>query len=77
METKDMFDVGIDGSFFDRKLTATVDYYYSRTKDLLYNYDVPVPPFVHPQLLANLGEMENSGLELSLGITPSGRKTWN
>jgi len=69
-ETKDMFDVGIDASFFDRKLTATVDYYYSKTKDLLYNYDVPVPPFVHPQLLANLGEMENSGLELSLGITP-------
>jgi TonB-linked SusC/RagA family outer membrane protein len=69
-ETKDMFDVGMDASFFDRKLTATIDYYYSRTKDLLYNYDVPVPPFVHPQLLANLGEMENSGLEVSLGITP-------
>lgn len=69
-ETKDMFDAGVDASFFDRKLTATVDYYYSRTKDLLYNYEVPVPPFVHPTLLANLGEMENSGLEVSLGITP-------
>ncbi len=69
-ETKDMLDVGFDASFFDRRLTATVDYYYSRTKDLLYNYDVPVPPFVHPKLLANLGEMENSGLEVSLGITP-------
>ena len=69
-ETKDMFDVGMDASFFDRKLTATIDYYYSRTKDLLYNYDVPVPPFVHPKLLANLGEMENSGWEVSLGITP-------
>ncbi len=69
-ETKDMFDVGMDASFFDRRLTATIDYYYSRTKDLLYNYDVPVPPFVHPQLLANLGEMENSGIELSLGISP-------
>ena len=69
-ETKDMFDIGLDASFFDRKLTATIDYYYSRTKDLLYNYDVPVPPFVHPQLLANLGEMENSGIELSLGISP-------
>jgi TonB-linked SusC/RagA family outer membrane protein len=69
-ETKDMFDVGVDASFFDRKLTATVDYYYSKTKDLLYNYEVPVPPFVHPTLLANLGEMENSGLEVSLGITP-------
>ncbi|WP_286847256.1 SusC/RagA family TonB-linked outer membrane protein [Proteiniphilum sp. UBA5463] len=69
-ETKDMFDAGVDASFFDKKLTATIDYYYSKTKDLLYNYDVPVPPFVHPQLLANLGEMKNSGLEVSLGITP-------
>ncbi len=69
-ETKDMFDAGVDAAFFDRRLTATIDYYYSKTKDLLYNYDVPVPPFVYPQMLANLGEMENSGLEVSLGITP-------
>jgi len=69
-EVKDMFDVGMDASFFDNRLTATIDYYYSRTKDLLYKYDVPVPPFVHPQLLANLGEMENSGFEISLGVTP-------
>ena len=69
-ETKDMFDVGVDASFFDRRLTTTIDYYYSRTRDLLYNYDVPVPPFVHPSLLANIGEMENSGLEVSIGVTP-------
>ncbi len=69
-ETKDMFDVGFDASFFDNRLTATFDYYYSKTKDLLYEYEVPVPPFVHPRLLANLGEMENSGIELSLGLTP-------
>lgn len=69
-EVKDMFDVGVDAAFFDNRLTATIDYYYSRTRDLLYNYDVPVPPFVHPQLLANLGKMENKGIELSLGVTP-------
>ena len=68
-ETKDMFDVGVDASFFDNRLTATVDYYYSKTKDLLYNYDVPVPPFVHPTLLANLGEMENSGVEVALSYS--------
>lgn len=69
-EVKDMFDVGVDASFFDNRLTATLDYYYSKTKDLLYNYSVPVPPFVYPRLLANLGEMENSGFEISLGVTP-------
>ena len=69
-ETKNMFDAGVDLAFFDRRLTANIDYYYSRTKDLLYDYDVPVPPFVHPKLLANLGEMENSGLEFTVGYSP-------
>lgn len=68
-ETKDMFDVGVDASFMDNRITATIDYYYSKTKDLLYNYDVPVPPFVHPTLLANLGEMENSGVEVALSYS--------
>ena len=69
-ETKDMFDVGVDASFLNNRVTATVDYYYSKTKDLLYNYDVPVPPFVYPTLLANLGEMENSGVEVAISYSP-------
>ncbi len=69
-ETKNMFDVGVDMAFMNRRLTANIDYYYSKTEDLLYDYDVPVPPFVHPKLLANLGEMENSGLEFTIGYSP-------
>jgi TonB-linked SusC/RagA family outer membrane protein len=69
-ETKNMFDVGVDMAFMNRRLTANIDYYYSKTEDLLYDYDVPVPPFVHPKLLANLGEMENSGLEFTVGYSP-------
>lgn len=69
-EVKKMFDVGLDLGFWNDRLTATVDYYSSKTSDLLYNYDVPVPPFVYPTLLANLGEMKNDGFEVSLGVTP-------
>ncbi len=69
-ETKHMFDAGVDLSMYEGRFTAVLDYYYSKTSNLLYNYSVPVPPFVHPNLLANLGEMENSGVELSLGVTP-------
>lgn len=69
-EVKKMFDVGIDAGFFDDRLTATVDYYYSKTSDLLYNYAVPVPPFAFNTLLANLGEMENTGVEVALSGTP-------
>lgn len=69
-EVKKMFDVGIDMGFFNDRLTAVVDYYYSRTTDMLYNYDVPVPPFAFSTLLANLGEMENSGVEVSVTGVP-------
>lgn len=75
-EKKEMFDVGIDAAFFDNRLTLTADYYQSKTKDLLYNYDVPQPPFVYGTLLANLGKMENNGVELSIGATPLRTSDW-
>jgi hypothetical protein len=48
----------------------SLDYYRSKTTDLLYVYDVPVPPFTYDKLLANLGSMRSSGLEIGFGITP-------
>lgn len=69
-EVKKTFDVGFDLGMFDERLTLGFDYYNSKTTDLLYTYDVKVPPFTYPTLLANLGAMRNTGVELSLGVTP-------
>lgn len=65
-EMKYTFDVGLDFALWDGRLQGTFDYYRSTTKDLLYTYDVSVPPFTYPTLLANMGEMTNNGFELSL-----------
>ena len=46
------------------------EYYYAKTTDMLYLYDVSVPPFAYNKLLANLGSMQNTGVELGMGITP-------
>lgn len=73
-EVKKMFDVGIDVSFFDSRLSMTFDYYNSKTTDLLYNYAVPVPPFPYGSMLANLGSMKNEGVELSISGTLVKRK---
>ncbi len=73
-EVKEMFDAGIDLGLWNNKVTLTVDWYTSRTKDLLYNYPVNVPPFVFNTLLANLGEMKNDGLEITAGYTPIKQK---
>ena len=65
-EVKKTFDVGVDAGILDGRFTLTADWYTSKTTDLLYKYAVPVPPFVYPELLANLGEMTNSGVELAV-----------
>ena len=69
-EIKKSFNVGLDLSFWDKRIALTIDYYYSKTTDMLYLYDVPVPPYPYESLLANLGSMKNSGLEIGFGITP-------
>ena len=69
-EIKRSFNIGLDLSFWEKRIALTIDYYNSKTSDMLYLYDVPVPPFPYESLLANLGSMKNSGLEIGFGITP-------
>ena len=69
-EIKKTFNVGIDLAFWQKRIVLTADYYTSKTTDMLYNYDVSVPPFTYDHLLANLGQMRSSGFELGFGITP-------
>jgi TonB-linked SusC/RagA family outer membrane protein len=69
-EIKRTFNVGLDIALWQSRIVMSLDYYRSKTTDLLYVYDVPVPPFTYDKLLANLGSMRNSGLEIGFGITP-------
>lgn len=69
-EIKKTFDVGLDASFLNERITFTFDYYNSKTSDMLYTYKVSVPPFAFDRLLANLGSMRNTGVELAFGVTP-------
>ncbi len=73
-ETRSTFNIGTDMGFWGNRLVLTAEYYYSKTSDMLYLYDVPVPPYAYNKLLANIGEMSNSGLEIGLGLTPLQRK---
>lgn len=69
-EKKKEFNVGVDFSAFGGRLTTTVDYYYRRTTNLLYNYTVPTPPYVYNELFTNVGEISNQGIELTIGAVP-------
>ena len=69
-EVKRTFNAGFDLGLYGNRLLLSVNYYNSKTTDMLYSYNVSVPPFAYNTLLANLGSMRNSGTEISIGITP-------
>ena len=69
-EVKHTFNIGLNAAFWNQRIALTFDYYNSKVSDMLYMYDVPVPPFAFDKMLANLGSMSNSGFEVGFGITP-------
>ena len=78
-EKKAEWNVGVDFSVLDNRLSLTLDYYQRRTTDLLYTYQVPTPPYVYNELFTNVGEIKNSGIEITLSGTPVRTKNlvWN
>jgi TonB-linked SusC/RagA family outer membrane protein len=66
-EEKDEINIGLNVAMFDSRLTGAIDVYRRDTRDMLYNYSVPVPPNLFNSMLANVGHMRNNGIELELG----------
>lgn len=69
-EEKHETNIGLDFGLFNNRLTGNIDYYIRNTKDLLYTYNVPVPPNLASTTLANVGEVENKGIEIILSGEP-------
>ena len=65
-EEKHEADLGLDFAMFGKRLSGSLDFYNRLTKDLLYTYSVPVPPNLASTIYANVGSIENTGVELQL-----------
>ncbi len=65
-ETKTETNLGLDFAMFDYLFTGSIDYYRTKTADLILDFSVPSPPNLFPTTFLNLVEMEGSGLELTL-----------
>lgn len=78
-EQKSDINVGVDFALMDYRLTGNLDFYTTTTTDLLYPFDVPVPPNFASQTWLNVGELKNSGLELGLNysIWDTRDKSWS
>src|SRR5690606_12342569 len=69
-EETSMVNIGVDYSLFNGRLSGVLEFYDKTTKDLLYMYQVPVPPYLYPSMIANVGSMSNKGVELLINGNP-------
>jgi TonB-linked SusC/RagA family outer membrane protein len=67
-ETSASKNIGLDFGFFNSRLTGSIEWYDTRTKDLLIYNKLPADSGYSSQL-SNLGEVQNTGLEVQLGAT--------
>ena len=78
-ETTGMLNIGLDFAFLRGRLNGTIEFYNKKTKDLIWSYPVPTTQYVYGRLDANVGEMTNKGIELTINAVPVQTKnfTWN
>ena len=78
-EEKHETNLGLDFALFKSRISGTLDFYLRRTNGLLYNYSVPTPPNLFGTTQANVGIMENKGIELLINAAPyqSSTLVWN
>ncbi|RHL04290.1 MULTISPECIES: TonB-dependent receptor [Bacteroides] len=78
-ETTTMLNLGIDFSFLGGRINGTIEYYNKTTKDMIWSYPISTSYYPYGWMVANVGKMNNRGIELSLNATPiQGRNfTWN
>lgn len=69
-ERKQELNVGFDFSVFENRLGGALDYYYRTSTNLLYTYNVAVPPYLYQELFTNVGTIRNQGVELTINGSP-------
>ena len=77
-ETTKMFNVGVDFAFLDSRLSGSIEFYNKKTSDLIWSYDVSTNIYPVGTMNANVGDITNTGIELTINAVPVKTKdfTW-
>ena len=77
-ETTKMFNVGVDFAFLDSRLSGSIEFYNKKTSDLIWSYDVSTNIYPVGYMNANVGDITNTGIELTVNAVPVKTKdfTW-
>ncbi len=69
-ERTGMFNVGLDFSFLNSRLSGTIEYYYKKTSDLINSYSVSTNRYPYNYIDANVGDISNQGIEFTINAVP-------
>ena len=70
------YNVGLDLGIANDRFTASIDYYYRKTTDLINTVTVAAGSNFRNKVTSNVGELHNQGLEFSLTYRPIVTKDW-
>lgn len=78
-ETTTTWNVGLDMGWWNNRLTVALDWYLRKSKDLLASVYVAPGSSTTNVLTKNIGELENMGLEATIGarVIETDDFTWN
>lgn len=76
-EKKHSYEVGFNTVLFHHFLNIGLTYYYALTKDALFSVPSLPSSGQSASYLANVGEIENKGIELMVGMQLVNTKDWN
>lgn len=68
-EEKKELNIGVDYQLLNSRISGSVTYYDQDTEDLIFPIEVAVPPNLFPTEFRNIGELENTGIEISVNAT--------
>lgn len=73
------YNVGLDFGFLNNRISGTIEYYQKHTKDLLNTVSAPAGTNFTNEITANVGKMENEGVEFSINAVAIQTKdfAWN
>lgn len=70
-------NIGLDYGFFNNRITGNLDLYHKKTTDLLNSIPQPAGTNFSAFFIANVGSMENKGVEFNINTEIVKNNTWN
>lgn len=64
------YNAGLDFGFVDNRISGGIDVYYKKTSKLLNSIVQPAGSNFSNEIIANVGDMENKGIEIMLNLQP-------